>query len=451
MFAKLLITGSASLNIIKLETKLNLRGFDVLIEHKLYNIIKTVQKYKPDIIITCNKLKSTFLFKTCKELKRSPDSNAIPIIMLGKQNVNLALDAMIDDIILDPNDFDEIINRIHHFSRQKFELINLQNHLQVINGFSDRKDLLSYSIKFPKSIHVKLLGYAPSLIESIKNTILHSSFRSKIIFSNTDKPNPDLIIYASNSSLQDADIRALSRLKKLRHINKIPLFLLSRKPNDLTISTNLQQGANDYAIFSKAPDVITLKILSLLYFTIHKKILKNIIINNAMAGVYNSLTGLFSLRHSVKYLHKSITLYSQPISIMMLAIDTPKSSRKLSNQQRHFYQNFNLEAAIKIIKKNTRNMDVISNLGEKKILLTFANIHENMLQKIAERLIKRIQAIPDPYPEKTYYHQKIAVNISAATHEKNETFESLLLRTDRALKIIKKNKICQFKVSKRAA
>lgn len=137
-WAKILIVDDQHLNTVILEDKLSAHGHEILIATNGIEAIKAAKKSIPDVILMDILMPEMDGFEACRELKKDPQTNKIPVIMITTLNDREAkikgLESGALDFISRPVDFEEVSRKVNNL----FEVQAYQKYLEDNNKLLEK-------------------------------------------------------------------------------------------------------------------------------------------------------------------------------------------------------------------------------------------------------------------------------------------------------------------------
>ncbi len=118
---KILVLDDEEQIVFLLRTILNVYGYDCIEMFSPKEILPTISREKPDLILLDIAMPEIDGYEVCRNLKNSPETKGIPVVMITalalQQDKKTALEAGADGFILKPFDPRLVISEIERLTR----------------------------------------------------------------------------------------------------------------------------------------------------------------------------------------------------------------------------------------------------------------------------------------------------------------------------------------------
>lgn len=442
MTARVLVVDDIAANVKLLEAKLSAEYFDVLTASNGPDGLKLASEHKPDIILLDVMMPGMDGFEVCRQLKSSPDTAHIPVVMVTAldqptDRVN-GLDAGADDFLTKP------VNDIALFARVK-SLVRLKMMTDEIRMREATGQSLGIAQAFqalaPDSAEE---GGRILLVEDRENAALKtaddmiSSFDVEVTGDPIDAlmrardGDYDLIILSL--SMQHSDgMRLCSQLKSLESTRHTPVLVLVEEGDTKRLVRALEIGVNDYLMRPiDRNELIARTRTQIKRKRYSDRLRQNIDLSLEMA-ITDQLTGLYNRRYMARHLVTQVAASHEtkkPLSLLILDLDYFKS---INDTYGHGMGDEVLRIFAQRLKANVRGIDLACRYGGEEFVVIMPETDVSFAYSVAERLRQNVADVPFPQPGGGK-PLNVTVSIGVTSLERaDDTSESVMKRADAAL------------------
>lgn len=239
-------------------------------------------------------------------------------------------------------------------------------------------------------------------------------------------------------------LRILTRIReRMKHVSCI---FISKNSTTEAMVKCLEAGADDYII----KPFNSLELVARMKGQIRIRDLQDQIMatNEKLSELIeiDDLTGLFNMRSLYHKLELEIergVRFGRVVSVVMLDVDNFKS---VNDGHDHLFGSYVISQVGRVIKENTRNIDIPARYGGDEFLIVLAETNSEGAQQFCEKLRK--------ITEKTIFDNgedsiQLTLSLGFATMAIGESISAkqLVKRADRALyqaKELGRNRVCKF-------
>lgn len=215
---------------------------------------------------------------------------------------------------------------------------------------------------------------------------------------------------------------------------KVPVLVVSSNPSTEKIAQYLDLGASDFISSPFVPIEFLARVRTQLRMRdMQEELLAS---NQKLQELIDidDLTGLFNTRslfHKLEFEIERAQRFSRPVTVIMIDMDKFKS---VNDSHDHLFGSFVLSEVGKIIRQNTRTVDIPARYGGDEFLIVLSEIPLSGIEFFCEKLRNRVEqhtfsSGPDSI--------KLTLSIGFATYEgeptQTITAKELVRRADAAL------------------
>ncbi len=189
---KILVADDERVNVEFFEVMLSKLGFSVVVAYDGEEVLNKLEEFRPDLILLDLLMPRLNGFRVIEKLKSEETTKDIPIIVLSAvSDVDKKVDLLelgIDDYIIKPFNFIEILARIRSVLRSKAyrdELCENEKRIQLLKDFeealeaffngacTDSKEMIAY-IKQNRGENVPNIGDLPKMVVDREKKLMRS-------------------------------------------------------------------------------------------------------------------------------------------------------------------------------------------------------------------------------------------------------------------------------------
>jgi len=378
MPGRILIAETGTNNRISLKTLLSGEYFDVICVTDPNDLLRTILKFHPDIILMSTHFGDISGYQTCKKLKLNAFSAHIPVILYATQSGNIdwtmAFGNLVDDIRVYPDDRTGLVNQLRLMYRKKVELDVLKNHANVTHQFGFNDITVEMPSNRSRKINLAVIGaFDDATAVNLNRGIglvqkLRPDCTPEHILGKTE-----LIVF-QNASLHQKLLSDFDACPETRGIPKLCLLecLPTSAPND-HICTRIQSIVANHR---------------------YKNDLQNLLNQRVKESCFDPLTGLYNRRHAQRYMalcFANAVKDKRNLAVMMLDIDNFKA---VNDRLGHSGGDTILQDLTYLLSSNLRPIDMLARIGGEEFLLIVPDASSARAQVIAQRLLKLVAQTP---------------------------------------------------------
>ncbi len=234
----------------------------------------------------------------------------------------------------------------------------------------------------------------------------------------------------------DRTIPSMNSLQLLQHIREkaphISCMFVSNNQNTEVIIESLDAGADDYIVKPFVPLEFLARVRTQIrirnlheQFIVANQQLKELVDIDDLTGLYN----MRSFYQRVEFEMERAKRYNREVAVVMMDMDYFKTA---NDGHDHLFGSYVLAEVGKIIKANTRNIDIPARYGGDEFLVVLSETNHAGVMNFCERLRQTISAT-------TFVNGKDSINLTIslgfAIHVRGEDIAAreLVRRADEAL------------------
>lgn len=404
MTARILVVDDVPSNVKLLEARLKAEYYTVIVAHDSEEAIDLVAKQQPDIILLDIMMPKINGFKVCKNLKSTPLTTHIPIIMVTALHDThdrvQGINAGADDFLTKPIDETALSARIKSLTRLKMVIDELRLRGETnaeICGVAG-SSIMDYSNQIFDS-NILVVDEDIFQAEQIHNVLKQ---RFKLINILNDpmealkvgiEDNYDLIISDMQFSETDG-LRLCSEFRSKVETRYTPILILSEDYNKNNLVKALDVGANDYLTVPLDESELIARVNLQVKRKRYQDALRMNLFNNAEMSIKDPLTNCYNRRYFDTHLRniiKDSVEKNRRLSLMILDIDYFKI---VNDDFGHSAGDELLKQIQKRISENIRVTDLLARFGGEEFVVVMPDTNISDAYIVAERIREIIATEP---------------------------------------------------------
>ncbi|MDW3225562.1 MAG: diguanylate cyclase [Paracoccaceae bacterium] len=399
MQGKILIVDAISTNRIVLKVKLASAFYEVVHAATADEACVAALRHDPDLVISAMALPDCDAAELCRRLKRSPQTRAIPMMVVGcrpDSNTRLkALEAGVQDVMLKPIDDTLLLARVRSLIRAH----NTAAEWQMRDDTSRALGFAEEPLEFGPAGRAVLVGTDAQLAHNWVNT-LRPKLRTTLDFAapetalrdlSPDKV-PDVFILAlSEDDTSTSDVlRLLAAIRATAITRHAGILVLQARPDPGLGAYALDLGADDLMTDGFEPLELTLRVKAMLRRKRIADQLRATVRTGLKAAVSDPLTGLHNRRYAMPHLarvaeHSAAT--GRSFAVMVADLDHFK---QINDHYGHASGDAVLIETAKRLRDNLRGVDLIARIGGEEFLIVMPATPMTEARAAASRLCRKI-------------------------------------------------------------
>ncbi|WP_299867892.1 diguanylate cyclase [uncultured Roseobacter sp.] len=399
MQGKILIVDAISTNRIVLKVKLASAFYEVMQAATADEACVAALRHDPDLIISAMALPDCDAAELCNRLKRSPQTRAIPMMVVGCRpdaDTRLkALEAGVQDVMLKPIDDTLLLARVRSLIRAH----NSAAEWQMRDDTSRALGFAEESMEFGPPGRAVLVGSDAAAAHNWM-TLLRPHLRTSLDFSTPETALRDL----SPGKVPDVFILTLAEDDNntsdvLRLLAAIRATAITRHSGILVLQSRPDPGLGAYALDLGADDLmtdgfdvaeLTLRVKAMLRRKRIADQLRATVRTGLQAAVSDPLTGLHNRRYAMPHLarvaeHSAAT--GRSFAVMVADLDHFK---RINDLYGHASGDAVLVETARRLRDNLRGVDLIARIGGEEFLIVMPATPLSEARAAASRLCRKI-------------------------------------------------------------
>lgn len=245
---------------------------------------------------------------------------------------------------------------------------------------------------------------------------------------------------------KDVRYKSLSKIREIRPLAS--LVLLSDESSTESIILGLDSGADDYIVKPFVPLELLARIRTHLRIRdLHEQLLfaneklKELADTDDLTGLYN----MRSLYQKLDFEMQRARRFGRQVCVIMFDLDHFKS---VNDGHDHLFGSFVITEVGKIVRANTRNIDIPARYGGDEFLIVLTEVNFDGAYFFCERLRKSVEGTTFRSGEDSI-QLTISVGFGMTDPKENITPKELVRRADHALYEAKetgRNKVCYYHI-----
>lgn len=463
MSGRILVVDDVPTNRALLKAKLSAAYYDVLTLGDAEDVLETVHREQPDIVLLDVLMPGKSGHEVCRELKSDPDTAHIPVVMVTASDSPderiRGLESGADDFLSKPFDDITLFARVRNLMRVKimFDEMRLRDDTSRELGLHNFLDGSSEALDLCGS--VVLAASSPSESYMWRNILakhldvsVHEadSYDATLKLANDEAPD----VFIVHQAVMDGSggLRLVSALRARPETRQSAIIFVVHDEDMRAAAAALDLGASDYVVSALDPNEFVVRVRSQLRRKRYSDRLRSNVIDGLRMAVIDPLTGLYNRRYAKQHL-KAVADRAEdegsPFSILMMDLDEFK---QVNDRYGHRAGDLVLREFAERIQENVRGIDLVARVGGEEFCVIMPGTDVSQATDVAERLRGNIDERPFCAKDETGQHIHVTVSIGVATSEgRPEDMDHVLEEADIALYQAKNNGRNKVTVSSAAA
>jgi two-component system cell cycle response regulator len=446
MTAQILVVDDVPANVKLLEAKLASEYYDVLTAKDGFEALQVAKNKKPDLILLDVMMPGMDGFEVCRRLKQDSEISHIPVVMvtaLSDQADRIrGLDAGADDFLTKPINDNALFARVKSLVRIKALLDELRMRdqtrakLGIATENSFTADVSNSKILLidddgvqSKQLYNKLsTNYQVEVLEDPTNAVEQAA-----------SGGYDLIMVST--LLTDADgLRLATQMKNRDELRSVPIVTLVDEDDDRIMLKGLEIGINDYLRVPVDKNEMEARVRTNIRRKKYQEALKKTYQQSISMAITDGLTGLYNrhyLNTHLENLFNQAMANKRPLTLLILDMDHFKM---VNDTYGHDAGDLCLKQLAKLMLDEARSSDLVARYGGEEFVILLPETDVAPIRDVADRLRKKIEALPfviNPTTGETI-HKTVSIGVAGIHLDgmedgKVDTPNDLLKRADTAL------------------
>lgn len=446
MTARVLVVDDIEANVKLLEARLTAEYFETLTARSGPEALELCSGDGADVVLLDVMMPGMDGFETCRQLKASPKTRHIPVIMvtaLDQPSDKIAgLEAGADDFLTKPVDDIALITRVKNLARLKTLTDEMLMRATTSEQMGISGDADGEEQNLGKGGKILLVEdhsrSAERIIETLddEQTIVHEVDPQNALMS---LPESDFDLLMVSLSLSGTDgLRLCSQVRSLDRTRHLPIMIIIEPGDDARLLRGLDMGVNDYLVRPIDKNEMLARIRTQIKRKRYADQLKTQLEESVELAITDSLTGLHNRRYMeshLKTLFEEAVQRGKAMSFLVSDIDFFKS---VNDTHGHDAGDMVLREFAARIRKNIRGIDLACRLGGEEFVVMMPDTDLSRGYLVGERLRQCIASQPFILTDGTAIKITASVGV-AALEPASDTPDSLLKRADQALYAAKRD------------
>ena len=398
MSARILIVDDVPANAKLLGAKLSGEYYQVQIARDGFEGLSLARTWQPDLILLDVMMPGMDGFECCRELKRSPDTLHIPVVMvtaLGQAPERLdGLEAGADDFLTKPVDHATLTARVRSLIRLKRLLDEWRTRTETARALGLGAEIPAV----PSVIGARALvvDHADASAGAVEQALASEGVRT------TRARTPaeamalasaltfDLIVL-SLSMIDDDPLLLVSSLRAADATHETPMLLVGEAGDRDRILRGFEIGANDWLLRPLDVNELRLRARNQIRRRSYQERLRADLGHALNLAITDPLTGLYNQRYLLCHLEGLLERASgSAVSLLMIDVDHFKA---VNDELGHAAGNEALTAVAETLRGHVRAFDTLARYGGEEFVVVMPGIGLVEAGAVAERLRAGVQAI----------------------------------------------------------
>ena len=335
MTARILIVDDMPANTRILAAKLEAEYYQVNAVHDGATALERARDWQPDIILLDVMMPGMDGYETCRQLKRSANTQHIPVVMItavGETNERVrGLEAGADDFLVKPVDFTTLFARLKSLVRLK----RLLDEWRMRGATARALGMAGGSFDLPS-----VAGAHALLVEDADQSAIDATAALQadgIITSRASSADEaaamiqavsfDLVVLSLSLKAGDP-LRLASELRAAEATQTIPLLLIAGVQERERILRGFDLGANDWLMRPLDPNELRARARNQIRRKFYQERLRSDVDHALELALTDPLTGCYNQRYMLRHLRSLLairpeasTASAQDVAVMMIDVD----------------------------------------------------------------------------------------------------------------------------------
>ncbi|UWQ92539.1 diguanylate cyclase [Aliisedimentitalea scapharcae] len=403
MQGTILIIDGVATNRIMLKVQLTAAYYHVVQAERLEGLGATIQRTRPDLILSAMSLPDGKVTDIKAMLARSDGFAGVPIIAVTEQNDRqnrlAALSAGIDDVLSYPLDDVILQARIRSLIRNRTNTAEIthQSNSTPAMGFAESMEPFAPA---QSTISVALVAQNAATAALWRARLkpevpyqLRTHQLNDIQALMTD-PVPDAVILELDQSAESAGLRLLADLRARAATRQTVVIAVPNPASPKLAAEALDRGAHDAMQTGFCVDELALRLRTQLRLKAQSDRVRDQVRSGLRAAVLDPMTGLYNRRYALPYLARlsqHAELHNQSFAVILADLDHFKS---INDRYGHPAGDAVLVETAKRLRSVLRPGDLAARVGGEEFLIVMPGTTANELQKTASELCRVVNHSP---------------------------------------------------------
>ncbi|WP_299965725.1 diguanylate cyclase [uncultured Roseobacter sp.] len=399
MQGKILIVDAISTNRIVLKVKLASAFYEVVQAATADEACVAALRHDPDLIISAMALPDCDAAELCRRLNRSPQTRAIPMMVVGcrpHSDTRLkALEAGVQDVMLKPLDDTLLLARVRSLIRAHNQAAEWQMRDDTSRALGFAED----RIDFGPPGRAVLVGADPNVAHNWISQ-LRGHLRTSLSFTAPETalrdlspgkvPDVFILTLAENDTNTSDVLRLLAAIRATAITRHAGILVLQSRPDPGLGAYALDLGADDLMTDGFEVAELTLRIKAMLRRKHIADQLRATVRTGLKAAVSDPLTGLHNRRYAMPHLarvaeHSAAT--GRSFAVMVADLDHFK---RINDVYGHASGDAVLVETARRLRDNLRGVDLLARIGGEEFLIVMPATPLSEARVAASRLCRKI-------------------------------------------------------------
>lgn len=234
----------------------------------------------------------------------------------------------------------------------------------------------------------------------------------------------DLVVTDHEMDKMDG-LELTKQIRRLYHMEELPIIAVTGSSNETLIARYLKSEANDFIKKPYSKEELRCRVATSLSMKTMFQEIKTVALTDRLTSLYNR----FHLYERGNYLVQMSKRDNQFFALAVFDIDHFKS---INDTYGHMAGDHALIEFSAILKKAFRKTDIIARFGGEEFVVIMPNTPLDQASKVCNAIREKV-AQSHIVIEEGARKINFTISIGVTTLEENDTFESILQRTDKLL------------------
>lgn len=442
MTARVLVVDDLLPNVKLLEAKLTSEYYDVISAYDGPTALELIKESAPDIVLLDVMMPGMDGFEVCRRIKQNAESAHIPVVMVTALSDSSdrvrGLEAGADDFLTKPLNDTALFARVRSLVRLKMLTDEWRMREQTSNQLGALQENQSMFAVETKAARILVIEdnqvdwiKISETLELESATILHALDAERAMEEAQNSDKLDLVI--ANMDLKTGDIlRLASRLRAIDKTRYTPILIVAETHDIDKVAKSLDLGVNDYLIKPIDRNELLARTRTQIKRQRYQERLRSNYEQNLLMALTDPLTGLYNRRYFTTHLSGIIERYHETDKDLALITFDIDFFKHVNDTYGHAAGDEVLVELSRRVSDNVRSVDTIARLGGEEFVAVLPDTPEDRATVIAERLRTNIADNPFDLPS-VGLQAPVTVSLGVAMMGAEDTFDSLMKRSDEAL------------------
>lgn len=418
MTARILVVDDTEANARILSLAVMQDYYDVRTVSNGMDALETAVNWRPDVIILDVMMPAMDGYEVCRQLKRSPRTAQIPIVMVtaldGAAAKLRGLECGADDFLTRPIDYETMLARIRSLVRLKrlsdewqarWETTNV---LGLIEGRPRAVELAGATVLLVDDWDLGADRIRAMLEE--EGVICRQASSEEEALRAIQRDGFDLVIV--NLSMGTDPLRLASRLRAADPGRDLPLLLVTESDHRDIILRGFDLGANDWIMRPIDINELRVRARNQIRRKLYQDRLRSDVDQAMRLALVDPLTGLYNRRYFQRHLESQLA--ARPfvdVALMMIDIDMFK---QFNDRFGHPAGDRALTQVAGLLRRETRIVDLVARLGGEEFVVVIVGMTGEEVAGVAERLRRAVADLALDCGKEPSVGLTISIGVAAA-------------------------------------